>query len=427
MVVTNLTPTPLLNLPFTLLVSSLLRNDAPATRLGWWVVAAVISTAITLLALYRYYTQDGGSTPRPTLVLIAASFSSIGLVYGMSPWVAGHGSVALVLLFALFPSTASAVGCIVTAGRRDLYLSFLIPLIVVSASTLLLADDSRLRGLGVLAVFFGMALLVLHHVISRNTVASIRLQWRSERLLRDLAHERSELTGVNDQLGSTNMRLAHQATHDPLTGLYNRRGTLELLDQVMATADEGNPVGLLFCDLDRFKAVNDALGHRGGDRFISIIADRLQRSLETGSIAGRMGGDEFVVVMPGLDVGGAAVIANRLVGALAQPVYAEGREVPSSVSIGVAASPSHGSTASELLRNANAALYHGEGRRTEPRNCSTTRCSRRWSTGWKASRRFGERSTMARSWRSSNRRSMRPMARSWAPSCWRGGCTATGR
>jgi hypothetical protein len=163
--------------------------------LGWWVVAAVISTAITLLALYRYYTQGGGSTPRPTLVLIAASFSSIGLVYGMSPWVAGHGSVALVLLFALFPSTASAVGCIVTAGRRDLYLSFLIPLIVVSASTLLLADDSRLRGLGVLAVFFGMALLVLHHVISRNTVASIRLQWRSERLLRDLAHERSELTG----------------------------------------------------------------------------------------------------------------------------------------------------------------------------------------------------------------------------------------
>ena len=360
MVVTNLTPTPLLNLPFTLLVSSLLRNDAPATRLGWWVVAAVISTAITLLALYRYYTQDGGSTPRPTLVLIAASFSSIGLVYGMSPWVAGHGSVALVLLFALFPSTASAVGCIVTAGRRDLYLSFLIPLIAVSASTLLLADDSRLRGLGVLAVFFGMALLVLHHVISRNTVASIRLQWRSERLLRDLAHERSELTGVNDQLGSTNMRLAHQATHDPLTGLYNRRGTLELLDQVMATADEGNPVGLLFCDLDRFKAVNDALGHRGGDRFISIIADRLQRSLETGSIAGRMGGDEFVVVMPGLDVGGAAVIANRLVGALAQPVYAEGREVPSSVSIGVAASPSHGSTASELLRNANAALYHAK-------------------------------------------------------------------
>jgi diguanylate cyclase (GGDEF)-like protein len=119
-------------------------------------------------------------------------------------------------------------------------------------------------------------------------------------------------------------------------------------------------VGLLFCDLDRFKAVNDALGHRGGDRFISIIADRLMRSLEPGSVAGRMGGDEFVVVMPGLDMAGTASVANRLVGVLAQPVYAEGREMPSSVSIGVAAAPLHGTSASELLRHANAALYRAK-------------------------------------------------------------------
>ena len=142
-----------------------------------------------------------------------------------------------------------------------------------------------------------------------------------------------------------------------MTGLYNRRGTLDLLDAVLAGADVQHPVGLLFCDLDRFKAVNDALGHRGGDRFISIIADRLQHSIEPNSIAGRMGGDEFVVVMPGLDMAGASAIAHRLVGVLAQPVYAEGREMPSSVSIGVAAAPIHGAAASELLRNANAALY----------------------------------------------------------------------
>jgi diguanylate cyclase (GGDEF)-like protein len=278
----------------------------------------------------------------------------------MCPWVAGDGEVELTLLFSLFPATASAVGCIVTAGRRDLYLAFLVPLIGASAWAMLGSDDSRLRGLGLLAIFFGVALMVLHHVVSRNSLDAIRLQWRSERLLRDLAHERSELTGVNDQLASTNKRLAHQATHDPLTGLYNRRGTLELLDQVLAAASDDHPVGLLFCDLDRFKAVNDALGHRGGDRFISIIADRLSRSLEPGSIAGRMGGDEFVVVMPGLDIGAAATVANRLVGVLAQPVYAEGREVPSSVSIGVAASPQHGNAASELLRHANAALYRAK-------------------------------------------------------------------
>ena len=361
MVTTNLAPSPFLLLPFTLLVSSLLRQDAESVRLGWWVLSAVFSTAISLLALYRYYIPgDNSCTPKSTQLLIGAAFASIGLLFGLCPWVVGSNSVELVLLFALFPSTASAIVCIVTAGRRDLYLAFLVPLILSSAWSLIGADDSRLRGLGVLALFYGSALMVLHHVVSRNTLEAIRLQWRSERLLRDLAYERSELTGVNDQLASTNKRLAHQATHDPLTGLYNRRGTLEMLDRVLADASDLQPVGLLFCDLDRFKAVNDALGHRGGDRFISIIADRLSRSLEPGSVAGRMGGDEFVVVMPGFDMAASVAVANRLIGVLAQPVYAEGREVPSSVSIGVAAAPLHGNAASDLLRHANAALYRAK-------------------------------------------------------------------
>ena len=361
MVVTNLAPTAFLLLPFTLLVSSMMRSDLPVARFQWWVIESLVATCITLFALYRYYVRgDGVSTPRSTQVLVGASFFSIGALFGLCPWVAGQGPTEMVLLFTLFPATASAVGCIVTAGRRDLYLAFLIPLVSFAAVGLLTRDDSRLQGLGILGAFFGASLLVLHHVVSRGTIDAIRLQWRGERLLEDLAHERAELTGVNDQLGAINRRLAHQATHDSLTGLYNRRGTLELLDQMLTEVGPEHPVGLLFCDLDRFKAVNDSLGHRGGDRFISIIADRLARSLEPDSVAGRMGGDEFVVVMPGVDIRGASIIANRLVGVLAQPVYAEGREVPSSVSIGVAAAPAHGTSASELLRHANAALYRAK-------------------------------------------------------------------
>lgn len=360
-VLTNLAPAPFLLLPFTLLVSSLMRDNLPAERFGWWVIVAVVATAVTLLAMYRYYMGGrADTTPWHTQLLVGLAFATIGSLFGLGPWVASDGPVELVLLFTLFPATASAVGCIVTAGRRDLYLAFIVPMAGLASHALLTHGDSRLRGLGMLAAFFGAALLLLHHVVSRSSVDAIRLQWRSERLLRDLAHERAELTGVNEQLAATNRSLAHQATHDPLTGLYNRRGTLELLDQMLAELSDDHPVGLLFCDLDRFKAVNDALGHRGGDRFISIIADRLARSLEPGSVAGRMGGDEFVVVMPGLDIRGAAQIASRLVGVLAQPVYAEGREVPSSVSIGVAAAPAHGVAASELLRHANAALYRAK-------------------------------------------------------------------
>jgi diguanylate cyclase (GGDEF)-like protein len=340
MVTTNLAPAPFMLLPFTLLVSALLRSDVDGTRLGYWVIASVVSTAVTLFALYRYYMRhETSSTPKSTRVLIGVSFFSIGVVFGMCPWLPDSTSTEVVLLFTLFPATASALGCIVTAGRRDMYVSFVVPLVALCSLSLSTATDDRLRGLGAIAVCFGIGLLILHHVVSRNSIEAIRLQWRSDRLLRDLAHERGELTGVNAQLAATNKRLAHQATHDPLTGLLNRRGTLELLEQVMSVASDDHPVGLLFCDLDRFKAVNDALGHRGGDRFISIIADRLMRSLEPGSVAGRMGGDEFVVVMPGLDMARAAAVANRLVGVLAQPVYAEGRE---------------------MLRHANAALYRAK-------------------------------------------------------------------
>lgn len=360
-VVTSLVPTPFVMLPFVLLIGALLRADLRTSRLSWWLMMAVVSTVLMLIGLYRYHTRGAsGSVTQMTKFIIVAGLVAGGVLFGMCPWVAAGGKVDVVLAFTLFPSIAATMGCILTAGRRDLYLAFLLPITGISSATLLTEGDRLLRGLGIISLFFGLTLLLLHHAVSRNALDAIRLQWRSQRLLRDLAHERSELTGVNDQLASINKRLAHQATHDPLTGLYNRRGTLEVLDQLLAGADESRPVGLLFCDLDRFKAVNDALGHRGGDRFISIIADRLLRSLDAGSLAGRMGGDEFVVVMPGHDVAGAAAIAARLVGVLAQPVHAEGRDMPSSVSIGVACAPEHGTAASELLRHANAALYRAK-------------------------------------------------------------------
>jgi len=358
MVAANLAPAPFIVLPFTLLVSSMMRNDVSSVHLGWWLLAGVFTTGVTLFALYRYYMlSETNSTSIFNQVLIGISFVSLGVTFGMSPWVAQSAPTELVLLFTLFPATAAAVSCIVTAGRRDLFLAMLVPMIGWASWSLLQTHENRLHGLGLLCIMYGVSLVVLHHVLSRNSVDGIKLQWRSDQLLRELDHERGEITGANEQLAAINTRLAHQATHDPLTGLYNRRGTLELLDAVLSRADEQHPVGLLFCDLDRFKAVNDALGHRGGDRFISVIAERLQHSVDASSIAGRMGGDEFVVVMPGLDMAATSAIAHRLVGVLAQPVYAEGREMPSSVSIGVAAAPLHGSAASELLRNANAALY----------------------------------------------------------------------
>ncbi|HEY4333006.1 MAG TPA: EAL domain-containing protein, partial [Ilumatobacteraceae bacterium] len=157
-----------------------------------------------------------------------------------------------------------------------------------------------------------------------------------------------------------NHQLAHQATHDPLTNLFNRRGAIDALERALGEATLHQPVGLLYLDLDRFKQINDTLGHRGGDQFIAVVADRLQRSIDPGATAGRIGGDEFIAVLPNCDLGASMAVASRIASVLSQPVHAEGREVPSSVSIGVAVGPSHGTGTSELLRHANAALHRAK-------------------------------------------------------------------
>ena len=96
---------------------------------------------------------------------------------------------ANVLLFTLMPAVASAVGCIVTSGRWDMYAAFLAPVVVLSAASMFSSGDERVQALGWLASVFGVGLMVLHHVVSRSTLQGIRLQWRSDHLLRDLARQ----------------------------------------------------------------------------------------------------------------------------------------------------------------------------------------------------------------------------------------------
>lgn len=178
----------------------------------------------------------------------------------------------------------------------------------------------------------------------------------------DLAQAYRQLVETNAQLAE----LARLAGIDPLTGLKNRRGMLEALDAAVAARGEHDHMSVLYCDLDRFKHVNDNLGHRGGDRFLSVIAERITGAVGTEGISCRVGGDEFVVVLPHHDSTAATEVAHRVVEALARPVLINGRAVPSSASVGVATSPQHGRTGTDVGRHANTALFHAkrDGRNT---------------------------------------------------------------
>jgi diguanylate cyclase (GGDEF)-like protein/PAS domain S-box-containing protein len=146
------------------------------------------------------------------------------------------------------------------------------------------------------------------------------------------------------------------AFHDPLTGLANRSHFDAELRAAIAT---GEPVGLLFVDLDDFKLVNDTLGHAAGDELLCAVADRLE---EAGRLVGRHGGDEFLVLLRGGDAAAADAVAARTAARLAESFAISGRGLRIRASVGAACCPGDAADADGLLRRADAAMYRAKRR-----------------------------------------------------------------
>jgi diguanylate cyclase (GGDEF)-like protein/PAS domain S-box-containing protein len=152
-------------------------------------------------------------------------------------------------------------------------------------------------------------------------------------------------------------RLAHQAIHDPLTGLPNRLLFVDRLRRALAEDPHGR-TAVLFLDLDHFKVINDSLGHSAGDRLLVTIADRLRNAVRPHDTVARFGGDEFTVLCRDVpDERVAAEIAERIASAVSKPVHLSEGEVYVTISAGIALSGGDMETPETLLRNADAAMY----------------------------------------------------------------------
>ncbi|NCJ06885.1 diguanylate cyclase [Synechococcales cyanobacterium C] len=153
--------------------------------------------------------------------------------------------------------------------------------------------------------------------------------------------------------------IQHLAHYDWLTDLPNRVLFFDLAQQALHRAErEGRYLALLFLDLDRFKTVNDTLGHEMGDRLLQAVAERIRDCLRLSDTVGRIGGDEFVVLLPVVATGeDAVVIAHRICDQLSCPFLIEGHRLRISASIGIALYPEHGSTIQELSKQADMAMY----------------------------------------------------------------------
>ena len=163
-------------------------------------------------------------------------------------------------------------------------------------------------------------------------------------------------------------RIRFLAHHDVLTGLANRAHLIEKLENALAALPlRGGCLAVHFLDVDRFKEVNDTLGHDGGDFLLRTIAERLRAIIRTDDFAARLGGDEFIVVQTGIeDKGQAEAFARRLTSALIAPIKLGEKEIVATVSIGISLAPLDGANPERLLKSADLALYKSK---ADGRNC----------------------------------------------------------
>ena len=180
--------------------------------------------------------------------------------------------------------------------------------------------------------------------------------WETEKgvffssILRDITERKASEDKINDLVYL-----------DPLTGLPNRRLFNDRLDSLLRQADErGFNFSLFYMDLDNFKMINDRFGHSMGDHFLQSVASRLEAQISPRDTLSRLGGDEFILLLPNTEYGKAADLAQNLIAALNVPFRFENEEIFTSLSIGISLFPSDGNDSETLVKNADIAMYQAK-------------------------------------------------------------------
>jgi diguanylate cyclase (GGDEF)-like protein/PAS domain S-box-containing protein len=205
--------------------------------------------------------------------------------------------------------------------------------------------------------------------VTQRREAEDALRHAKEELEQRVRERTNELTATNRKLQKeifervqAEQRIWHVAHHDALTGLPNRTLLHDRLEQALAQALRGNQrVGVMFLDLDRFKSINDSLGHPVGDELLKQVAARLCAAVRAVDTVSRLGGDEFIVVLRELAYADdAARVADKVLQALATPFHVSGHDLRVTPSIGISLYPDDGLEALQLMQNADTAMYHAK-------------------------------------------------------------------
>ena len=339
----------------------------------WTEVAAGLSEGIASETLLTR--ADGAAVP------VMRSVSRVALADGASVFVVAlHDrsvereaesarEALLAELQATLESTADGILVTDLGGRTCAFNQRFAALWGLDPELLVRRDDAALRARMLAGVADPEAYAERLAAIEGTTTlqASDVLRLRSGRVLERVTRpqlSRGQATGrvysfrdITDRLAAER-HIEQLSRTDALTGLPNRRQLADHAESALAAARrEGSPLAVLFLDLDRFKHINDSLGHPVGDRVLVDVAARIQGCLRQHDTVARLGGDEFVMLLRQADAAGAEATAQRIIEALARPFVQGGLCFTVTCSIGIALFPHDGATMDELLRHADKAMY----------------------------------------------------------------------
>ena len=313
---------------------------------GLLVAAGALGCAVATRRMFR-----NGVPQRPPHYLVAAMAIS-GLTWGSIPVIAMPITPAYQAFTGMMIFGPLAANVLFSSSVPRLYWAFHLALVTVAGFGYLVSTtETRLA-----------TIIVLLYTLPFGLVMSrIKLRTDEQGVYFALVNEL-----IVAELSTSNEQLTIEASRDSLTGLSNRTDFISRLEVAMDASSRSTcDVGLLFLDLDHFKVVNDSLGHAAGDALLVAVAERINHVLRPTDLLGRLGGDEFTVLIPEIhDLTEVENVAHRVLRAFDEPFEINGRRHPMSVSIGVSYTGDLGLSAADLLRLADAALYKakGEGR-----------------------------------------------------------------
>ncbi len=323
-----------------------------------WLVSLLLIEAVRLMlgAIYRGREISLGHAPRWTLYINATNVAS-GLAWGIAGllfFLPGSPLHQVVLAVALIGVCAVAIPILAINAR--IYLGFVF-IVITPISIRLIMHGSTTALTTATLILLVVPILIAFALRTHNEMVQ---NLRTRFAYADLARELSGEIAVRRQ---TENRLLELANFDQLTNLPNRTLLADRVEQALAKARRNNNVvAVLFIDLDRFKTINDSLGHSVGDEVLQEIAKRLTRSMREENTVARLSGDEFVVVLedtPGNQA--AATVARRILAEISEPLeLIDGTELKMSCSIGISLYPNNGDNVDTLFQNADIAMYHAK-------------------------------------------------------------------